>query len=258
MLHSLWLVLLLCGCAGPKTLTSSRPFVFGQDTFAFNNEIVWDYHIDPDTGKTTHSRHLPPPTYSHHCFVVARAARQFFQHARFDGNLPVADEATYRRLIDQVASIDPERRLPDEKKVVIPGYTNLHSFSEAQAPLLKHECGGAWQSYFQRGHWRMILPISRGHQEQMAGRLVESLKRNVPPIVHVFRFPQLSINHALVLFEAKETGEEIQFMAYDPNNSAKPVPLIFNRAQRWFSFPACSYFAGGRVDVYQIYYKWDY
>jgi len=258
MLRSLWLVLLLCGCAGPKTLSSPRPFVFRQDTFAFNNETVWDYHIDPDTGKTTHTRHQPPPSYSHHCFVLARSARQFFQHARFDGSQPVADEATYRRLIRQVASLDPQRQLPEDKKVVIPGYTNLRSFSEAQASLLKQECGGAWQSYFQRGHWRMIWPISRGHQEKTAGRLTESLRHKVPPIVHLVRFPQLSINHAVVLFEAKETGEEIQFMAYDPNNSTQPAPLIFNRAQRRFSFPACSYFAGGRVDVYQIYCQWDY
>jgi hypothetical protein len=252
------LALLLGGCASPKTCTALRPFVFQQDTFAFTNETAWDYHIDPVTGKTTHTRTQPPPSYSHHCFVVARAALQFFHHARFDTNQPVAAEATYRRLVQRAVSLSAQTELSDAERIVIPGYANLFAFSQAQARVLKANCGGAWQSYFQRGHWRMIFPLTRHHQEKMADRLLKSVKQNVPAVVHVVRFPQLSINHAVLLFAAQESAVEIQFTAYDPNNPVKPAPLIFDRSQRRFVFPANPYFAGGRVDVYQVYGAWNY
>src|SRR5438034_8391373 len=91
------IALLCCGCASPTRWASPRPFVFHQDSFAYTNETVWEYHTDSATGKTTHTRRMPPPSYSRHCFVVSRSARQFFQHARFDARQPVADEKTYRR-----------------------------------------------------------------------------------------------------------------------------------------------------------------
>lgn len=141
---------------------------------------------------------------------------------------------------------------------MIPGYTNLHAFSEAQAPLLKSECGGAWQSYFQRGHWRMIFPLSHRHQERMAKQFADSLRRNSPPVVHLIRFPRLSINHAVVLFDSKESEKEIEFAVYDPNNPEQPAKLIYDRVARRFSFPAGHYFVGGRVDAYEIYHGWNY
>ena len=252
------LVLLVCGCAGVKPQGSGRPFVFGQDTFAFSNETAWVYEIDAVAGKTRHHHREPPPTYTLHCFVMARAARQFFQNARFDPSQPVSEEETYRRLVRRVASSDARHAVPEEEKIVIPGYANLHEFSSAQEKVLKTQCGGAWRSYLQRGHWRMIFPFSRSHQERTARELIELLRRNEPPVAHVLRFPQLTINHAMVLFAAEEDEREIRFLAYDPNNATKPCPLVFNRARRRFALPLTHYFAGGRVDVYRVYCGWDY
>ena len=158
---------LLCGCAAHTPFVGSRPFDFQKDTFAYANELVWEYHFDPN-GKWVHQRREPPPDYTHHCFVVVRSARQFFQNAKFDPTLPVADDATYRRLIRAVVAIDPARVVPEEKRIVIPGYADLRSFSEAREALLKSECGGAWHSYFQRGHWRMVFPFNRRHQASTA------------------------------------------------------------------------------------------
>ena len=134
----------------------------------------------------------------------------------------------------------------------------LYAFSEAEENVLKGKCGGAWQSYFQRGNWRMVFPLSRNQQEKTAARLLSALNQNLPPVVHVVRFPQLSINHAMLVFEARETEQEIQFSAYDPNNPGQPVQLVFNRAERRFSLPPTRYFIGGRVDLYQVYSAWDY
>src|SRR6185503_5070632 len=136
--------------------------------------------------------------------------------------------------------------------------TSLHEFSHGQERLLKRECGGAWQSYFQRGHWRMIFPLSRAHQNRMAQQLAQSLKANRPPVVHLVRFPSLRINHAMLLLGVKETADEIQFAAYDPNDPSVPTQLAYDRRRQRFYLPASRYLARGRVDVDEIYHAWNY
>ena len=257
-----WLAagLALCACSNPCSQrgSSDRHFRFDQDTFGFANELVWRYDIDPQTGATTHTRRKPAPDYTHHCFVVARSARQFFQHARFDATRPKADDAAYRRLVRRVVSLDPGRELPEDEKIVLPGYANLREFSQADEALLKAECGGIWRSYFQRGHWRMILPFRRPSQERMARQLADAVHRNRPPVVHLVRFPSLSINHAVLLFDVKETPDEVQFSTYDPNDPDKPILLTFDRRERKFTYPRNHYFTGGWVNVYEVYRQWNY
>jgi hypothetical protein len=244
----------LCGCATSysEVKGTKRPFNFQTDTFAYANELVWEYHFDEHGKWVSHARE-PEPDYTHHCFVVARSAKQFFLQAQFDANLPVADYATYRRLIRQVVSASPSHPKPEAEKIVIPGYADLHSFSLAQAPLLKAECGGAWESYAQHGHWRMIIPFSRHSQEGTAKELLDDLRGGFPAVVHVVRFPQLTINHAVVIYDAAEDEKEIRFTTYDPNNPRAPVTLVYDRANRTFLFAANDYFAGGRVDAYEVY-----
>lgn len=244
------------GCC-TKKFVGDRPFQFQTDTFSYANELVWDYHFDAN-GKWVHERHEPQPDYTHHCFVVTRSARQFFQFAKFDPSQPVADEETYRKLIHRVISVDPSRVLPDSKKIVIPGYANLRDFSMAHERSLKDECGGAWESYFQRGHWRGIFPFSGHNQEKMAHRLLADLKENRPAVVHIVRFPTPLMNHSLLIFDAKETPEAIQFVVYDPNKPESPKTLTFDRAKRQFWFPGNDYWPGGHADVYEIYSTWDY
>lgn len=245
------------GCACQKPFVGQRPFNFQTDSFAYANELVWEYHFD-ENGKWVHHKREPQPDYTRHCFVVARSARQFFENASFDTNQPVASDEVYRHLIQKVVSVDPTHPLPDSKKIVIPGYANLRDFSAAHEELLKSECGGAWQSYFQRGHWRMIFPFSRAHQERTVEQLVADLKENRPPVVHVVRFPQLTINHAVLLFDAKETDKDVLFSVYDPNKPESPKTLTYDRATRTFDFPGNDYWPGGRVDIYEVYRSWNY
>jgi hypothetical protein len=248
-----WLLLgllLAAGCASHPP-TGARAFDFNKDTFAYANELVWEYHFDPQTGARTTTRREPKPQYTLHCFVVARSAKQFFATAQFDATLPKVDADTYRRLVARVIAQNP--RELSGAKVVIPGYPDLKAFSADHAALLQAECGGAWQSYLQRGHWRMIMPFSRGHQEKMAAQLVASVRANRAPVVHVVRFPQLSINHAMLLFDVAESDREIVFGVYDPNEPAKPTTLTYDRRSRTFNLPVNLYFQGGRVDVYEIY-----
>jgi hypothetical protein len=253
----LLLSLLLGGCASRREFAGPRPFQFEIDTFSYANELVWDYYFD-EHGKWVHERHQPEPDYTHHCFVVARSARQFFQHARFDPARSIADENTYRRLIRKVVGIDPARVLPEHRRIVIPGYADLREFSAAHEQLLKAECGGAWQSYFQRGHWRIVFPFSRKHQNRMAARFLSDLERNKPPVAHLIRFRRLAINHSVVIFDAEETAGTIEFLVYDPNKPDAPKTLRFDREKQRFSFAGNDYWPGGELDVYEIYRSWNY
>src|SRR6185436_1093303 len=172
------------------------------------NQLVWEYRLDPATGETVTSKREPSPDYSHHCFVVARAAKQFFSHARFD---PVAPKSTnYLPLVERVLARSARSESSEDEKIVIPGYASLREFSREHTRLLQRECGGAWQSYFQRGHWRMIFPFSRRHQERTAAGLIAAIEDHRPQVVHVLRFPSLAINHAMLIYAAERDAEQIR------------------------------------------------
>lgn len=99
----------------------------------------------------------------------------------------------------------------------------------------------------------MIFPFSRHQQEQVAEKVQGEIRCKGVAVVHLVRFPQLSINHAVLMFGAKINTQTIDFLTYDPNEPTGPVTITFDRASRTFSLPTNAYFQGGRVDVYPIY-----
>ena len=234
----------------------SRRFEFSRDTFAFANELVWEYQPDAATGKMNFFPRDPKPDYAHRCFVLTRAARQFLYHARFDPEQKTADEHTYRQLVREVVSRDPRRPCGVEDEIIVPGYANLREFSRAQEPLLKSACGGAWRSYVMRSHWRMVFPVSRAHQQRTFAQICGALQCNISPIVHLVTFPSLTINHGMILFEAQEAKSGVQFSAYDPNDPAHPARLTFDQNAKAFTLPPNHYWAGGGLNVIEIYRNW--
>jgi hypothetical protein len=238
---------------GPQPDHCARPFRFERDTFAFANELIWQYRFDPVTKAMTVAWNHPPPTYSHRCFMVVKSARQFLYHARFEPGLPIAEPEVYRRLVRQVLSRNPRRPSAAADRIVISGYDGLRALSQAHEPLLKAECGAPWQSYFLRSHWRMVFPIWKRHQERIAQQLRQRVSQGSAPTVHIFRFPRITINHGLMLFGMVESERDIQFEAYDPNLTDHPAKLIYDRALRSFSFPPTCYWPGGELSVIEIY-----
>jgi hypothetical protein len=236
----------------------ARPFEFERDTFAFANELIWQYRFDSQTGATTTFRTNPPPTYSHRCFVLVRSARQFLYHARFAPDQPEVTPDAFARLIRKIVSQSPRREAASEQRIVLPGFASLRSFSKAHEKLLKVNCGGAWQSYVLRSHWRMVFPISREHQARTAEQLSIAISQAEAPIIHLFRFPQLTINHGIILFAITKQLKEWRFTGYDPNLPDHPVELSYDLASRRFLLPRNHYWAGGQVDVVQIYRGWLY
>jgi hypothetical protein len=237
----------------PLEMGASRPFDFSSETFSYVNELVWEYFFDTKTGQGTAQKRNPPPTYAHHCFVVVRSARQFFLHAVFEPNLAPVEDHEYAVLIRAVVARSPQAPSSNGQRISIPGFANLRRFSEAHADLLRQNCGGAWQSYAQRGNWRMVLPFSRSHQATMAEGWRHAVAARRYPIVHVVTFPRLTINHAVLLLAAEISAARIEFQAYDPNICEHPLLVSYDRRARRFEFPRTHYCAGGRVKAYEIY-----
>lgn len=246
------------GVASVASPEKDNGFVFARDTFQFANELVWEYKLDPASGKLVTSRNQPPKEYCHRCFVLARATRQFFYHVRFEPNLPAVPVQQFRNLIRQVMRRNPRIKAEDADRIIFPGYPGLREFSRAHERLLKEECGGAWQSYALRSHWRMVFPISRHHQEKMLAQLLTSFETNSLLVVHLVRFPQLTINHGICLFAFEKHPWGVRFTANDPNIPERPVELTFNYQTRTFSFPPNHYWAGGDLNVIEIYRGWFY
>lgn len=102
----------------------------------------------------------------------------------------------------------------------------------------------------------MVFPIARAHQTRTAARLVTALEKNISPIIHLVKFPSLTINHGMVLFDAVATRNGVEFSAYDPNSPWQPVNLTFDRAGKTFSLPPNRYWPGGELNVIEIYRNW--
>ncbi|MBW1684167.1 MAG: hypothetical protein JRS35_03815 [Deltaproteobacteria bacterium] len=247
------------GCATPHVPVPARVesgFDPATDTLAYPNGLFWEYeagvHV-PSRAARSGVRGADPELFAQRCTFMTRSVRQFYHGARFDPSLPRGSEEHYRELVRRVLASDPRRESPAGDLVVIPGFANLREFSSYHEELLKNNTRGRWRSYLQRGNWRMIFPFSPEHQRTTAESLLASLAEGHPPIVHVLRFPRITINHTLLIHGARSTATEVRFFAYDPNQPDRTLVLRYDREQATFLFPRTRYFLGGRVSAYEIY-----
>lgn len=251
-----FLLVLALGCGVrtfPPPSAPPAPFRFPADTFAFANETVWEYHVDPVTGAARWHRREPPPAFALRCGNMARAARQFHVHARFAADEPALTATDYRPLVAAVLRRDPRRQIAGGERIVIPGFADLRAFSATHPALLQDALEGPWHSYVQRGNWRMIFPFTPAHQDATARELAAEVRAGRVPIVHVLRYPRLTINHMVLLFAVDDDENEVRFQVYDPNTADAPIVLRYDRAGRVFRYPRTPYFGGGPVKVYEVY-----
>jgi hypothetical protein len=247
---------LASGCANCHHSVGT-PFVLGKDSFAFANELQWTYEF-LENGQVITRDADPEPKYPLRCFPTVRTAREFFYHARFEPELPKATPDTYTQLVKQIVKRNSQCPAAPDERIVIPGYSDLFGFSTEHEAILRQACGGPLRSYFQRGNWRMIFPLTRWRNRRTARTLVKEIREGRVPIVHVFRFPTVTLNHSIMLFGVTEDGNQLLFDAYDPNNPGRPAHLAFHSNTGAFLFERNQYFAGGRVKVYEVFRGWCY
>ena len=105
---------------------------FQNDTFAFQNATVLKYK----NGLPTLQRKLasdPANQYTRRCFVMSRSVVQFRKFARFEPRGAALDDKQLARRIRAIARHRPwVPALPEDQRVVFPGYANLREMSKAR------------------------------------------------------------------------------------------------------------------------------
>jgi hypothetical protein len=240
--------LLLSACATlparPLTAAAAVPgFVVGEDTFAFPNEIR---SRNPDR----------PGLYANYCFVLARGVRQFHDFARFEPGRPRLDRTAYRARVRLVVAHHPwDAPLPADDRVVIPGYRNLHEFSRDQEATVKDALGPRFWTLVNWTNWRVVLPVSGGHQAHVAEEIAAELRAGRLAQLLVTNWPTPELNHTVVAYAYQATDAAIDFSVYDPNEPAAPGVLTFDRQAQRFWATRIYDTRPGRIRAFRMYYS---
>jgi hypothetical protein len=236
----------------PPTAPAPQPFRYATDSFAFANETVWNY-VD-GTVQAESARTEPKRDYTRRCFVVTRAAVQFWKFARFD---PAAPPLSATQLADRIREVTARSvwlaALPPEKRIVFPGYASLRAISASYPGVFQANIGLGWPVYFRAGNAPIALPLSPSTEASLNGEIFHDLGMNYPTIVWLYRFPSLAINHVLVVISGRKDGAHYHYLVYDPNYTDGPKHLDFDTATSTFTYQPTFYFKGGPVDARAIY-----
>jgi hypothetical protein len=144
---------------------------------------------------------------------------------------------------------------------IFPGYTNLRAMSRTRSRVLQDNIGIGWTTYLRFGNIRIFYEHSRKHQERTHANLDAALARGELFVAYLSTFPNLSINHA-VLVDARRraspstrTAAIERYIVYDPNHPEAPREITWSPTDRAFAFQKDWDFVGGFVRVYQVYGK---
>jgi hypothetical protein len=236
---------------------ASSDFRFDRDTFAFANQTVFEYH--EGHASLRKSSATKRDAYKRHCFVMCRTAVQFKKFARFEPrSTPLGDAslaARIRAVTRQAAWTEP---LPENQRIVFPGYQDLKEMSKAHRELVQLNIGHGWPSYFRISNVRMIFQDGTGYQEQTHARLNAALARGEFFVAFLTTYPRLSINHSVLIYRQKSSAPNPgvdHYLVYDPNHPESPRELTWSARDRAFSYQKDWDFVGGFVRVYQVYGK---
>ncbi len=235
----------------PPENAAPRPFQYATDTFSFANETVWNY-VDGTVQKPTTK--TEKRDYTRRCFVVTRAAVQFWKFAKFEPDLPPLAPDLLPDRIRQVTERDvwlPP--LPPGQRIAFPGYANLREISKANASVFQANIGLGWPVYFRAGNMPIIVPIGRDTEAELNTEIFRDLQMNYPTIVWLYNFPSLNINHVLVIISGTNDGDKFHYKVYDPNYATGPRNLDFDVPSRTFTYQRTFYFKGGPVEARAIY-----
>ena len=218
-------------------------FSFEADTFAFANLIGARHPNEPDI-------------YAHYCFVLARGVRQFAQFARFDPALPKLDHASYVERVKQVVA-RPARDAapPPDDRVLIPGYANLREFSRDEEPAVKEGLGGPFWTWVHWTNWRVILPVSGSHQEEVAHEIVDQLRAGRLVQLLVTNWPKPELNHTVIAYESRPTVGGVEFLVWDPNNPDGPGIMTWQSSERRFWATDLYDTEQGPIRAFRMYYS---
>ena len=237
---------------------NAAPFNFQRDTFAFKNATVLKYK----NGLPTLQRQLaadPTNQYTRRCFVMSRSVVQFLKFARFDPrSAPLGDRQLTARIRAVVRRVPWGVPLPEDRRIVFPGYRNLRELSKAKTDVFERNLGSGFATYFRPANARMVFQHSREYQEKTHANLEAALNRADLFVAYLSTFPKLEINHAVLIYGRRSWRSKdglIRYLVYDPNHPEAPRELMWSARERAFAYQKDIDFVGGFVRVYQCYAK---
>ena len=243
-------LLVATGCASVVPLQTAirEPiaapvFRFGEDTFAFANEVR---SLNPERDDL----------YANYCFVMTRGVVQFLKFARFDPSGARLPSEAYVELVRQVAARAPwEEAYPPEQRVVIPGYPNLREFSRAEEAAVKTGLGSRFWTMLHWTNWRVTFPVGEWHQERVAAEALAELRAGRPVLLLVTNWPTPELNHGVAAYGYRITDGAVELSVYDPNEPARPGVISFERQPRRFWATQLFDTKPGPIRAFRMYYS---
>lgn len=246
-------LLLSVGCAHLMPgQNNGRRFSFERDGFAFANETVFHYengeHVDtPKPGGTSDQ-------LKHSCFVMSRAAVQFWKFARFLPDAAPVPPNELARRIRLVSCRTVWAEIPtDDRRIEFPGFRDLHDLSAREGLILRTNLDSGLATYFHLRNWRMPFVPGKRHQARLHVELDEWLQHGHPMILWLYNFPGVNINHVVVVFAQQPANGVFEYLVYDPNFTDRPRVLRYDPQTRTFSYEKTFYFPGGAVHALPAY-----
>jgi len=125
---------------------------------------------------------------------------QFRKFARFDPHGILLNNLELAARVRAVARRAPwHEALPENQRIVFPGYANLREMSEARTQALQENIGSGFITYFRPSNIRMVFQQSRGYQEKTHANLDAALSRGDLFVAFLTTYPKLSINHTVLI-----------------------------------------------------------
>lgn len=251
------LAIVACVLANAGGVRAERAFNFDRDTFSFDNETALEYH----DGHASQRHPVPgeqPKRFTQHCFVMSRTVLQFRKFARFEPGQRSLDDKKLADRIRQITRIPPwTAAFAREERIVIPGYRDLRSLSEARAEVLQKNIGLGWPTYFRPGNWRILWPHGPAQQARTHEAMEHALNTSGGFFVaYLTNFPRsLNINHGVLVYARKNKDPQGSccYTVYDPNHHDAPRILEWSDRDGSFLYQRDTDFVGGKVIVWQVY-----
>ena len=232
-------------------------FRFNRDTLAFQNATVLKYKNGVPFLRARSTNDDPANKYTRRCFVMTRTVMQFRKFARFDPRgAPLDDNQLAARIRAVSRHFAWQEPLPENQRIVFPGYANLRQMSKARVEVFKENIGSGFITYFRPSNGRMFFQHSRKYQGRTHANLDAALSRGDLFVGYLSTYPKLSINHAVLVYAREKRGpeEELEhYLVYDPNHAEAPRQLTWSPREHAFAYQKDIDFIGGFVRVYQAY-----
>src|SRR6476646_3093369 len=167
---------LIMSVAACEANALTPPLHFKDDTAGFANMTVFEY--ENGIAHVRRGESAQQKRYTRRCFVLCRTTMQFKKFARFDPHAPPLNDLDLAERIRQVTRRAAwHDTLPEDQRVVFPGYANFREMSTKRGYIVQRNIGYGWPTYWRIGNGRSLLIQGVEYQEETHENLNAILNR---------------------------------------------------------------------------------